>query len=298
MSARRAWLICSSARGRSAILRRPAGEAQRRGADRRAEHIEGRHRDLEAITAGAQQVLRRHAGALEAKLGQRMGCHRLEPGGDVEAPGIGVHDERREASCARRLAGPREDHVVVGDAAVRDPGLGAVEHEGVALAARGRADARGIGPRLGLGQRKAADRLASRDRRQIARFLSFGAEQRDRPRAQALHPKGEVGEACAIGEQLAGEAEAAYIERRGATAVRGGDGEPEEARLPKRPDQPATAAVCVPFVDQAFDLALGEALDLVGQRPMLGLEERPVEEAAIGHQSPSNTGARLAAKAS
>ena len=223
---------------------------------------------------------------------------RLEPRRDREARRVGIHDQRRNSLGARRLAGAREDHVMVGDAAVRDPGFAAVEHEDVALATRAGRDARGIGARLGLGQRKAADRLAGRDRRQIARLLRFGAEQRDRPRAQTLHGEGEVGEAGAVGQQLAGEAEAADIEPGGAPAVRGDDRKPEQPRVAQRPDQPAAAAVDILLVDQAVQCPVGEALDLIGQRPMRGLEERPVEEAAIGHQSPSNTGFCFAAKAS
>ena len=80
--------------------------------------------------------------------------------------------------------------------------------------------------------------------------------------------------------------------------MRGDDGEPEQPRFAQRRDQPAAAAVDVLLVDQAFELPGGKALDFLGERPMRGLEERPVEEAAIGHQSPSNTGLRLLAKAS
>ena len=56
--------------------------------------------------------------------------------GDREARGVGVDDEGGDAARARRLAGAREHDVKIGDAAVGDPGLLAVEHIGVAVASR------------------------------------------------------------------------------------------------------------------------------------------------------------------
>ena len=69
------------------------------------------------------------------------------------------------------LAGAREHAVEVGDAAVGDPRLAAVEHP-AAVAARARAaQGRDVGAGIGLGQREGGDRLAARDLRQPARLL-------------------------------------------------------------------------------------------------------------------------------
>ena len=53
---------------------------------------------------------------------------------DREAGRVGVDDEGADAAPAGRLAGAREHDVEVGDAAVRDPRLLAVDHVGVAVA--------------------------------------------------------------------------------------------------------------------------------------------------------------------
>ena len=61
------------------------------------------------------------------KARQRMRRDHLDALGDGQARRAGVDHEGREAARARRLAGAREDDVMIGDAAVRDPGLCAVE---------------------------------------------------------------------------------------------------------------------------------------------------------------------------
>ena len=59
------------------------------------------------------------------------------------------------------LGGARPDDGHIGDAAVGDPGLLAVEDPGIAVAARGGAHAGGIGSEIGLGQAEASDGLAA-----------------------------------------------------------------------------------------------------------------------------------------
>ena len=76
---------------------------------------------------------------------------------------------RDAARALARLAGAREHDVEVGDAAVGDPGLLAVEHVGVAVLARGARHRRDVGAGVRLGQRERRDRLAARDARQVAR---------------------------------------------------------------------------------------------------------------------------------
>ena len=67
-----------------------------------------------------------------------------------------LHQEADDA-----LLGARPDYGHIGHAAVGDPGLLAVEHPGVAIAARGSAHAGGIGPEIRLGQAEATDRPAA-----------------------------------------------------------------------------------------------------------------------------------------
>ena len=146
MSARWPCTICSSAIGApnscrslaraSAFVERAAGKAERRGADRRAEHVEHRHGDAEAVAGLADQRGGRHATPSKAQARQRMRRDDLEPLGDRQPRRVGGHEEGGEALGAGRLAGAGEDDVEVGDAAVGDPGLLAVEQVAVAVARR------------------------------------------------------------------------------------------------------------------------------------------------------------------
>ena len=100
----------------------------------------------------------------------------LQPGDQVVADGelvearrVGVDDEGRQALGPRRLAGAGKQHVLMGDAAVGDPGLLAVEPDvTVAVGLGGHRERGDIGPRLRLGQRECGNRLAVTHRRQIA----------------------------------------------------------------------------------------------------------------------------------
>ena len=161
-------------------------KAERRRADGRAEHVERRHRDLEALARPADALRQRHAAALEAQRRERMRRDRLDALRDHEPRRIGVDDEGRQPLRARRLAGAGEDDVVVGDAAVRDEGFFAVDAHVLRPVRRRRGgERRDVGARLGLGERERRDRLALADRRQIALLQRLGAEQRDRRRCPA-----------------------------------------------------------------------------------------------------------------
>ena len=151
------------------LVQRAAGEAQRRGADRRAEDVERRHRHLEALARLAQPVGRPARGT-PSNARRASGCGAITSmrSAIVEPRRVGVDHEGRKPAGARRLAGAREHHVMVGDAAVRDPGLFAVEPEMRAVGCRGRRHRRDVGAGLRLGQREGRDRLAVAHRRQIA----------------------------------------------------------------------------------------------------------------------------------
>jgi hypothetical protein len=84
--------------------------------------------------------------------------------GDLEARRVGVDDEGADAARTRCFAGAGEDHVEVGDAAVGDPGLFAVEDIVVAVGARARSHGADVGAGLGLGQREGGDGLAAATR--------------------------------------------------------------------------------------------------------------------------------------
>jgi hypothetical protein len=115
------------------LVQRAAGKAQRGGTDRRAENIERRHGDLEALTRTAQPVGGRHAHRVEREPRQRMRRDHVDALGHREPRRVGIDHEGGQAPGARRLAGSGEHHVMVGDAAVGDPCLLAVDAKLVAV---------------------------------------------------------------------------------------------------------------------------------------------------------------------
>ena len=106
-------------------MQRAARKAERGGADGRAENIERRHRDLEALARRAEPRGDRHAHIVELQRRQRMRRDHLDPLGHRQARRIGIDHEGRQAFRAGRFAAAREDDVMIGDAAIGDPGLGA-----------------------------------------------------------------------------------------------------------------------------------------------------------------------------
>jgi hypothetical protein len=137
-----------------------------------------------------------------------------------EARRVGVDHEGRETLRARGLARAHEDDIMVGDAAVRYPGLHAVDAHGLRSVRCGGGRHRGdVRAGLGLGQREGRDRDALTDRGKVAPLQLLGSEQRDRRGAEPLHGEGEIGEAVEGGERLAGKAQRAHVELRAETAI-------------------------------------------------------------------------------
>ncbi len=94
----------------------------------------------------------------------------------VRRPSVRACRHRRRRPKGRgagRFAGAREDDVMVGDAAVGNPGLFAVDADmRIAIRLRGRRQRRDVRAGLRLRQREGGDRTAFADRRQIARLES------------------------------------------------------------------------------------------------------------------------------
>src|SRR5207237_8207986 len=107
----------------------------------------------------ADDVLRAHAVVLEHQLGgvDALVAELLEAAARGEARAF-LAEEERHAAMARLgvRVGLGEDREARALDAVRDPGLGAVQHVGVSLAARARADRLQIGAGVRLGERQAA----------------------------------------------------------------------------------------------------------------------------------------------
>ena len=75
------------------LVERPAGEAQRRRADRDPEQGERLHADAEAFAAFAEQRIRRHPDIVVFEPGERVGRHHFDTLLDAEARRIGGDDE-------------------------------------------------------------------------------------------------------------------------------------------------------------------------------------------------------------
>ncbi len=110
------------------LVQRPPGEAERGGADRRAENVERRHRHLEAVARPPEAVARPARGT-PSKRRVASGCGAITSMRSATLrPGVSASTTiGREPARARRLAGAGENDVMVGDAAVGDPGLLAVD---------------------------------------------------------------------------------------------------------------------------------------------------------------------------
>ncbi len=133
---------------------------------------------LESAGAGQARCLG-HTDALEADIGlpDRAGGtladhrHRLEP------RHVLLDEEALDLAVLVR-PGPHDDDV--GDRAVADPALGAVEHPVVAVPARAGLERDGVRAVCRLGQREGADLLEPSQRREPALLLLLGPEQIDR----------------------------------------------------------------------------------------------------------------------
>ncbi len=114
-----------------------------------------------------------------------------------ESRGVGGHQEPPDA-----VIGLRPDRGHVGEVAVGDPHLGAVEHPVGTVTAGAGAHARGVGTEVGLGQAEATDRLPGRQPGQPFVLLFLGSIAVDREhRQRALHGD-ETAEPAVAGFQL------------------------------------------------------------------------------------------------
>ena len=236
---------------------------------------------------------RGNAAVREAKPRQRMRCDHVDALGDLKAGRVGIDDEGRDAARARRFAGAGEDDVEIGDAAVRDPGLLAVEHVVVAVRAAPRTPCAATSePASGSERANAAIASPARDLRQVATFCSAVPASAIAPRAEALHREREVGEAGVSRQRLAREADRARVDRVGGAAVLAtGDGVREPASLAERTHMAAAGGVDGGAI-VAVRVAEGAprpGIELARERAMARLEERPVE--VVGGRSHHHVGA-------
>ncbi len=226
----------------------------------------------------------------------------VDPLADRQPRRIRIDDERRQSARARRLAGPGKHDVMVGDPAIGDPGLGAVDPNMIRSVRDGRGrHGRHVGARLLLRERESGDGFASGHRRQVARLQRLRSIERDRAGAEPLHGEGEIREPVVPSQDLAAEAERAHVERLVQAAESCRDAGAQEAGLAERTD--AGPAGCVQafrrgrVMRQAAEMGARPGLQARRMLAMRHGEERQAEGGSERHQFPSKTGFCFAAKA-
>ena len=264
---------------RQRLVQRPARETQRRRRHGRAEDIQHRHRDAKPLAWRAQQRRLRHPHIAEPQPPQRMRRDHLQPLDHLEARQARGHDEGRQPARPRRLAGAGENRVDIGDAAVRDPGLLAVQNVAVAVLGGGHAGIGHVRSGLGLGQRKGRDRPPGARPAQPVGTLRGRPEQRDRPGSQPLHGKGEIRQPVMARQRLADQAQAAHVQH---TARRVDGRVPQEPRLAHRRHQRAAGRVDVGMIHRP-QMRATPGLDLGRQDAVTVLEKGPAQETRVSH---------------
>ncbi len=216
------------------------------------------------LALDGQDAGRRHPAALQVDLGRRRGAaaELVQLAADDEPRRAGVDDE-----SGRPLVGLGQHRAHVGDRAVGDEDLGAVEHEVVAVADGGGADRGGVGPGLGLGARPRAHQAAVAQPGQPALLQLGAAVQPDRDAAD--HPvraeaQAQAAVVAALGQRLVDQA--AVHDRAAAATELLGDRQAGHAGL----GQPLPDLGVPPAVAVAVGRSGGD--DLLGQPPHRGEE--------------------------
>ena len=173
------------------VLERRTRDARCRGAQRDARAVERAHEPVEALALLAEPPVLGQLGVLEEHLRvhDRALAHLPHRLAERDAGVALLDDEGRDAARARAGLDRGEDDVVLGEAAVRDPGLLTAE-DGTVVRPRGRGrDRGGIGARAGLGRGERGQRRAlAGDRLEPAALLLArcrarrSARRRSRPR--------------------------------------------------------------------------------------------------------------------
>ena len=229
------------------------GGAKPAPGDAVASLVEAHQRVLQTFGFG-QDVVGGDPAVLEAQLRCHRGTERelavLVARGE---PGCALFDQE----SAHAVFGLGPNHRDVGQGAVGDPLLGPVQDPLVAVAAGGGEHAAGVGAEIGLGQAKAADRLARCQGRDPAVALLLGAEGVDRIHHQGALDGNKAPQArVAPLELLHGEAVGDAAEARQSVFVDAGAEQVELRHLGHKLDRAAPFPVALlddrrdPFVHE------------------------------------------------
>ncbi len=140
----------------------------------------------------------------------------------LEAVGVAGQREGGQAPALTGRCGRGEERVEPRDARVRDEDLVALEHPGVSVARRGRADAAEVAAGLGLGEGEGRDRLAARHLRQPLRAQGVAPAENQGVAPEALHREGESARRRGVAKAFTREAQGAHAHRVGRAGSREG----------------------------------------------------------------------------
>jgi hypothetical protein len=174
-------------------------------------------------------------------------------------------------------------HVEVGDAAVRDPGLAAVQNGVVPFNAGAALHGGYVRARIRFAERKGGNRLTAGHLGQVTLLLLGCAGQADGAGTQALHCKCEVGKTRVAGERLADQADGAGVDRiTGATVGCATHGVFQPAGRAQLAHQRFAFGIHIVAM-RLRDVFRGPCVQRAGQVAVLGREEGPVQVCGIAH---------------
>ncbi len=212
-------------------------DAQGLEGDADAPAVQRREGHAQAGALLAQPVQGRHARLVQRDDRGVRGpqAHLVLLLGDRQPGRVALDQEGVRALVAVRAGLARHDDVERGAGAVRHERLGAAEHVVVAVAARRRAEGRGVRAGTGLGHAEGRD-LAGSHARQEALLHLVGAEQRDRIRADAVvHGQHHADAGAGLRQLLDDQAVGQRVDAEAAVGL--GKRQAEEAGLAQGVDQ-------------------------------------------------------------
>jgi hypothetical protein len=184
----------------------------------------------------------------------------------IEKPGVvGEDDEGGNAARARRLAGAGEDDVDVGDAAVGDPGLLAVEHIGVAVGGAAQAMARRRSRPRARRARRRRSHSPARDARQQRACCSSVPGRLIAPVPRPCMAKAKSASPSRIGERLAAGRARACRSLRSPPGAGGRPRVAQPAGLAQRAHQRRQAASTSAMIDVRRAPAPAAGVELFGR---------------------------------
>src|SRR5215475_5954471 len=284
-------------------LERGLAHADRAGRVRDATALERAGHLLEPALDAAEERRRRDPQVLE---GQRRRLGGVVPGlpelpRHVKARRPGVDHERADAGAALRPVGVRGDEAVVGDVAVGDEHLGAVDDVVVAVPLGGGPDGGGVGSRVRLGESPAAELLAAQRRHQELALLLLGPEAQQRNASQP-DMREERGREAAVDACDLLDQQAAHHHVAAAAAVLLGIADAEITEASELAEQVERKGLgALELLDARPERALGEAAD-GGAKRLLFLVQGEAEHAESSARGPYQgdsivaTGARVTAQ--